>query len=151
MNITEQLADWLCAQRWQDIPDPVRRKAVDVVYDSVGAMVACSRLPEVLALVRLLRRMGGSAEWTMIGHDGLTSVVNAAMANGGMAHGDEADPVHLKSVGGHVAAGPVPTALTVGQWIGASGADVLRAVTLGYEVGGRLMTIFYREIGRAHV
>jgi len=145
MNITERLADWLCAQRWQDIPETARRKAVDVVYDSVGAMIACSQLPEVVAIVGFLRRMGGTAECTMIGHAGLTSLVNAAMANGAMAHGDEADPVHLKSVGGHVAAGPVPTALTVGQSIGAGGAEVLRAVALGYEVGGRLMTIFYRE------
>ena len=145
MNLTATLAGWLCAQRWEDVPEAARRKAVDVVFDSVGAMIACSRLPEVEAIVRLLKRMGGNAECTMIGHEGLTSVVNAAMANGGMAHGDEADPVHLKSVGGHVAAGPVPTALSVGQWLGASGKDVLRAVVLGYEVGGRLMTIFYRE------
>ena len=145
MGITEGLAEWVCAQRWQDIPQAAQSKAIDVVYDSVGAMIACSQLPEVLALVRFLRRMGGSAECTMIGHSGQSSVVNAAMANGGMAHGDEADPVHLKSVGGHVAAGPVPTAITVGQWIGAGGTDVLRAVALGYEVGGRLMTIFYRE------
>jgi 2-methylcitrate dehydratase PrpD len=53
--------------------------------------------------------------------------------------------VHTTSVGGHVAAGPAPTALTVGEWIDASGEEVLRAVLLGYEVGGRLMTIFYRE------
>ena len=145
MNVTATLAGWLCAQRWEDFPEIVRRKAVDVVFDSVGAMIACSRLPEVDAIVNLLKRMGGNPECTTIGHAGLTSVVSAAMANGGMAHGDEADPVHLKSVGGHVAAGPVPTALTVGQWLGASGKEVLRAVVLGYEVGGRLMTIFYRE------
>lgn len=145
MAVTEALADWLCGQRWEAIPEPARLKAIDVVYDSVGAMIACSQLPEVQALIRFLRRMGGAAECTMIGHAGLTSLVNAAMANGGMAHGDEADPVHLKSVGGHVAAGPVPAALTIGQWTGASGRDVLRAVALGYEVGGRLMTIFYRE------
>lgn len=145
MAVTETLAEWLCGQRWETIPEPARLKAVDVVYDSVGAMIACSRLPEVLALIKFLRRMGGTADCTMIGHAGRTSLVNAAMANGGMAHGDEADPVHLKSVGGHVAAGPVPAALTVGQWTGASGRDVLRAVALGYEVGGRLMTIFYRE------
>ena len=145
MNVTGSLAEWLCAWRWEQIPEDARRKAVDVVFDSVGAMIACSQLPEVLAIVKFLKRMGGNPECTMIGHAGLTSVVNAAMANGAMAHGDEADPVHLKSVGGHVAAGPVPTALTVGQWLGASGADVLRAVALGYEVGGRLMTIFYRE------
>ena len=53
MNITERLADWLCAQRWQDIPETARRKAVDVVYDSVGAMIACSQLPEVVAIVAI--------------------------------------------------------------------------------------------------
>ena len=103
--ITEALAEWLVDQRARDLSEPVRRKALDVVFDSVGAMIACSQLPEVLALVRFLRRMGGEAECTMIGHAGLTSLVNAAMANGGMAHGDEVDPVHLKSVGGHVASG----------------------------------------------
>ncbi len=145
MTITESLAQWLCTQRWQDLPPHVQQKAADVVFDSVGAMIACSQLPEVKALVKFLQRMGGTPECTMIGHAGLTSVVNAAMANGGMSHGNESDPVHLKSVGGHVASGPVPTALTVGQWLGASGADMLRAVALGYEVGGRMMTIFYRE------
>lgn len=145
MGVTETLCEWLCAQRWAALPREVQDKAVDVVFDSVGAMIACSQLPEVIAIVKVLRQMGGEAQCTMIGHVGLTSVVNAAMANGGMAHGDEADPVHLTSVGGHVAAGPVPTALAVGQWLGACGEDVLRAVVLGYEVGGRLMTIFYRE------
>ena len=145
MSITAALAEWLCAQRWDDLPAPVRAKAVDVVFDSIGAMVACSQLPEVIAIVKFLERMGGDPACTVIGHAARTSVVQAAMANGAMAHGDEVDPVHLKSVGGHVAAGPVPTAVSVGEWLNASGTDVLRAVTLGYEVGGRLMTIFYRE------
>ena len=145
MTVTETLAHWLCAQRWEDLPRNVQQKAVDVVFDSVGAMIACSQLPEVKSIVKFLQRMGGTPECTMIGHAGLTSVVNAAMANGGMSHGNESDPVHLKSVGGHVASGPVPTALTMGQWLGSSGADVLRAVALGYELGGRMMTIFYRE------
>ena len=143
--ITEALADWLVNQRSRALPGEVQRKAGDVVFDSVGAMIGCSQLPEVIAIVKFLRRMGGTDECTMVGHAGLTSLVNAAMVNGGMAHGDEVDPVHLKSVGGHVASGPVPTALTVGQWIDASGKDVLHAVALGYEVGGRLMTVFYRE------
>jgi 2-methylcitrate dehydratase PrpD len=124
MIITESLSHWLCSHRWQDPPPNVQQYAVDVVFDSVGAMIACSQLPEVITLVKWLRRMGGDAQCTMIGQAGLTSVVNAAMANGGMAHGDESDLVHLKSVGGHVAAGPVPTALCVGQWLDASGVDL---------------------------
>lgn len=145
MGVTGTLAEWLVGRRWEHFPQAVHRKALDVVYDSVGAMIACSRLPEVEAIVRFVQRMGGCAECTIIGHAARSSLVNTAMANGAMAHGDEVDPVHLKSVGGHVAAGVVPAALAVGEWTGASGADVLRAVVLGYEVGGRLMTIFYRE------
>src|SRR5205814_7426048 len=111
----------------------------------LGCMAACSTLPEVRAVVELVTQEGAREDCTVIGHHLKTSPVNAAMANGGMAHGDEVDPVHLTSVGGHVAAGPVPTALAVGEWLNASGKDIIRAVTLGYEVGGRLMTIFYRE------
>lgn len=145
MPVTETLAEWLVTQRWDDVPPVVSRKATEVVYDSVGAMIACSQLPEVAAIVKFVRRMGGCPECTVIGEATPTSLVNAAMANGAMAHGDEVDPVHLKSVGGHVAAGVVPAALAVGEWTGASGASVLHAVVLGYEVGGRLMTTFYRE------
>lgn len=145
MSVTAAFAEWLCAQRWDDLPEPVRSKAVDVVFDATGAMIACSQLPEVVAIVRFLGRMGGAPDCTVIGHAARTSAVSAAMANGAMAHGDEVDPVHRTSVGGHVAAGPVPTALTLGEWLDARGADVLKAVVLGYEIGGRLMTIFYRE------
>lgn len=145
VTVTGRLADWLCAESHDRLPAAVRDKTVDVIFDAVGGMAACSILPEVKAIVELIEQQGGRPECTIIGHPATTSVVNAAMANGGMAHGDEVDPVHSTSVGGHVAAGPVPAALTVGEWINASGKDVIRAVALGYEVGGRLMTIFYRE------
>jgi 2-methylcitrate dehydratase PrpD len=144
-KVTETLAAWLHAQRYEDLPRAVIGKATDVVLDCVAGMVACSALPEVKSIVDLIDAQGSRPDCTVIGHSTRASVVNAAMANGGMAHGDEVDPVHSTSVGGHVAAGPVPTALSVGEWLDASGPEVLRAIVLGYEVGGRLMTIFYRD------
>ena len=144
-GVTEKLATWLCSHRYEDMPAAVQAKAVDVVFDSVGAMAACSTLPEVKAIVELVDEQGARGDCTIIGNSCTSSAINAAMCNGGMAHGNEVDPVHSTSVGGHVAAGPVPAALAIGESIGASGRDVLRAVALGYEVGGRLMTIFYRE------
>ncbi|QJP12319.1 MmgE/PrpD family protein [Starkeya sp. ORNL1] len=143
--VTESLAKWLCEQSFDSLPQEVVAKTIDVVYDSIGGMVACSTLPEVRAVVELVDQQGSRPECTIIGHRQQASLVNAAMANGGMAHGNEVDPVHTTSVGGHVAAGPVPTALAVGEWLNSSGKDVLRAVALGYEIGGRLMTIFYRD------
>ena len=144
-TVTEKLADWLCSVRYDQLPAPVRSKTLDVVFDSLGCMVACSQLPEVSAIVELVEEMSDRPECTIINHNVRSSMIGAAMAHGGMAHGDEVDPVHLSSSGGHVAAGTVPTALTVGEWVDAPGSDFLRAVALGYEVGGRLMTVLYRE------
>ena len=144
-TVTEQLAQWLCSVRYAELPVAVRTKALDVVFDSVGCMVACSGLPEVAAIVQLVAEMSGRPECAIIGQNLRSNVIGAAMANGAMAHGDEVDPVHLSSSGGHVASGTVPTALTVGDWLDVTGKDFLRAVALGYEVGGRIITILYRE------
>src|SRR5215470_5417888 len=144
-KVTEGLADWLCSTGYDDLPLEVRGKALDVVFDSVGCMAACAVLPEVRNIVEFIKDLGGEAHCTIIGQRRRVSVVSAAMAHGAMAHGDEVDPVHLQSVGGHVAAGIVPTALTVGEWLDKPGQEVLRAIVLGYEMGGRLMPIFYRE------
>ena len=143
--VTERLAQWLCSTRYEDLPAQVREKTVDVIYDSVGCMLACSTLDEVQTIVGFIVDEGCRADCTIIGNRAMTSAVSAAMAHGAMAHGDEVDPVHLASVGGHVAAGPVPAALAVGEWLNSSGKDVARAVALGYELGGRMMTVFYRE------
>ena len=144
-NVTENLCQWLSSVKAEDLPAAVYHKAIDTLLDSVGAMLACSTLPEVKMIVELAQQQGGREECSIIGNRGRTAMLNAAMANGAMAHGDEVDPVHLLSSGGHVAAGPVPSALVVGQKLVATGKDVLRAVILGYEVGGRLMTLCYRE------
>jgi 2-methylcitrate dehydratase PrpD len=144
-GVTEELCEWLCSVRFHQLPEEVRRKALDVVYDSVGGMIACSALPEVRNIVEFLADLGAKPQCTILCRKERTSVVHAAMGNGAMAHGEEVDPVHLSSSGGHVAAGPVPTALTLGEFVNAKGEDVLLAVILGYEVGGRLMTICYRE------
>ena len=142
--VTEKVAGWMHSTSYEDLPVQVKEKAVDVIYDSVGCMLACSTLPEVRTIVEFIKDQGGNPDCSIIGSRATTSVVNAAMAHGAMAHGDEVDPVHLASVGGHVASGPVPAALAVGEWLDSSGKDVVRAVTLGYELGGRMMTLFYR-------
>ena len=134
-NITASLAQWLCSARYEHLPAQVREITTDVIYDTVGGMVACSTLPEVKAIVELIEAQGGRQDCSIVGHRTKNSVINAAMANGGAARGGEVDAVHLTSSGGHAAPGPVSTALAVGEWLNASGHDVVRAVVLGYEIG----------------
>ena len=99
MNVTEMLAQWLSGQSYESLPAPVREKSVAVILDSVGGMLACSTLPSVKPIVGFVNDLGGQNGCTIIGHRETTSVVNAAMANGGMAHGDEVDAAHGTTVG----------------------------------------------------
>ena len=72
----------------------------------------------------------------MVGTGILTSTVNAALANGMAAHGDETDDSHLKARF-HPGCGIVPAALATAESAGRSGNDLLRAVALGYDIGAR--------------
>jgi 2-methylcitrate dehydratase PrpD len=63
---------------------------------------------------------------------------DAALANGVMAHADETDDSHNASRS-HPGCAIVPAALAVGEQLGIDGARSLRAVTLGYDVGTRVV------------
>ena len=67
-HVTEGLTQWICSESHDRLPAAVREKTVDVIYDSVGAMAACSILPEVKAIVELIELQGGRPECTIIGH-----------------------------------------------------------------------------------
>ncbi len=69
----------------------------------------------------------------------------AALVNGTAAHAAEIDD-SFRDAMYHPGAATVAAALAVGQSIGASGADFLRAVVLGYEVSTRIGVV----MGRAH-
>jgi len=63
--------------------------------------------------------------------------IDAALANGVMAHADETDDSHAPSLT-HPGCGIVPAALAMAEREEASGEALLRAVALGYDVGCRL-------------
>src|SRR5258705_7868080 len=88
--------------------------------------------------IRSVRPQGGTAEVTVLTTDIRTSAVNAALANGMFAHADETDdfePVTKSYPGSHV----VPAALAMAEREGRSGAQLLAAVTLGYDVCCRFL------------
>ena len=68
----------------------------------------------------------------------------AALANGTAGHADEFDSVHATSdfLGtGHPAAIIVPAATAVAERQFATGRDLINAVTLGYDVGSRTISV----------
>ena len=108
------------------------------VLDTFGAMVSGSRLKPGLLAGRYVQSLGGKPDATVIGSRFLTSSVMAAFANGMSACADETDdtnpvgPVHLGAMS-------LPAALATAEIAGRSGAEFLRAVTLGYDIGARVV------------
>ena len=141
---TAKLCRWVCSTRSQDLPDAVRKETVTLLYDQVACMLASATLPSCQPVVNLVRKLGGPQECTIVGHPVRTSVTSAALANGTIGHGDEVDSTGQQGTG-HYASSAVATVLTVGQYVGASGKELLRALALGSEVAARVQSILFRH------
>jgi 2-methylcitrate dehydratase PrpD len=136
--ITTALADYIAGTLDRDMPAAVVAKTKLHVLDTVAAMVSGSRLKPGLSAARYVDSLGGKPQAMVIGTSIVTSAVNAALANGMAAHGDETDDSHLEGRF-HPGCGIVPAALAAAELAGRSGNDVLRATALGYDIGARLI------------
>ena len=131
------LAAYLSGASERALPAEVVEKTKHHVLDTLAAVVSGSRLPPAAPVLRYLDSLGGTEEALVCGTSTLTTAVNAAMANAMLAHADETDDSHLTSRS-HLGCGVVPAALAMGERERRSGESVLRAVTLGYDIGARV-------------
>jgi 2-methylcitrate dehydratase PrpD len=138
VDITGQLARYMAEARDLRLAPHVEREAKHRILDTLAAMVSGSHLQAGEMAIRFARAQGGVAEATVVSTDIRTSAINAALANGMFAHADETDdfePVTKAHPGSHV----VPAALAMAEREGRSGAELLAAVTLGYDVCCRFL------------
>ena len=143
---TAALAQFAATLRFDDIPAPVLRRAEDLFLDWFASALAGKGARPVESIVRFMRSMGPAEGASQILIDrSSSSPLVAAMANAAASHFAEQDDVHNGSVF-HPAAVVFPPALAVAQAIGASGADLLTASVVGYEVGIRVGEF----LGRSH-
>ena len=128
------------------IPEPVLRRAEDLLLDWIGSALAGKGARPVETITRFARAMGGGAGPCEILIDRTRSTpLMAAMANAAASHFAEQDDVHNGSVF-HPAAVVFPVALAIAQADGLSGAELLTAAVAGYEVGIRVGEF----LGRSH-
>ncbi|MCU4186327.1 MmgE/PrpD family protein [Acidiferrimicrobium sp. IK] len=115
------------------LPPAVLAVAARVIQDQIGIQVGCARLPWSTQVHEYVCRQGGVASATVVVHGTATSPELAAFANATFGHAQDFDDT-TPLVQTHAGAVIVPVALAIGEQVGASGAQVLRAVTVGLEV-----------------
>jgi 2-methylcitrate dehydratase PrpD len=120
------------------LPAEIAEHARQHLLDTLAAMISGSELPPGQAAQRYIGAHGGKGSATVAGSQLTASAGDAALANGVMAHSDETDDSHNASRS-HPGCSVVPAALAAGEEFGIDGARLLRAVTLGYDIGPRVV------------
>jgi 2-methylcitrate dehydratase PrpD len=131
------LSAYMSEARERALPDDVVEKSKHHVLDTIAAMISGVALLPGQAAIRFVEGYGGARVATVVGCDVLTGPIEAALANGVLAHADETDDSHAPSLS-HPGCAVVPAALAVGEQRGIDGTRFLRAVALGYDVGPRV-------------
>jgi 2-methylcitrate dehydratase PrpD len=135
--VMARLSAYMSAARNRALPEPVLEKTKHHVLDTIAAMVSGAELPPGRAAIAFARGYGGKAVATVAASSIVCGPIEAALANGVLAHADETDDSHGPSRS-HPGCATVAAALALGEQFGANGMHFLRAVALGYDVGTRV-------------
>jgi 2-methylcitrate dehydratase PrpD len=136
--VMNALSAYMSAAGTRALPAEATEHAKYHLLDTLASMISGSELPPGQAAQRYIREHGGKGATTVVGSALTAAPIDAALANGVMAHADETDDSHNESRS-HPGCAVVPAALAVGEEHGIDGTRLLRAVTLGYDIGTRVV------------
>ncbi|MBI2907219.1 MAG: MmgE/PrpD family protein [Chloroflexi bacterium] len=138
-EVAEAFAENVAQVSYDDLPKETVEVTRRSILDLLGVAVAGSGIvPEVRALVELVKEAGGKEECTVLGFGGRLPALTAAFANGALAHSLDYDDV-FDEYGAHPSATTVPAALVVAERAGGvSGKQLITAVALGNDMMSRM-------------
>jgi 2-methylcitrate dehydratase PrpD len=136
--VMEKLSTYMAEARNHALPDNVAQETRHHILDTIAAMVSGSALPPGRAAIQFAQSYGGEKIATVVASQVLCGPIEAAFANGELAHSDESDD-DFTTGGAHPGCAVVPAALASGEKFGISGSHFLCAVALGYDIAMRSM------------
>jgi len=144
MHVVERFAAWAEDYRKVPISAEVQHHAKRAVIDWYAALLPGAVVsPATLLETALQDELGKGKARLALGRS--ASVRAAALINGSAAHSVEVDDIFRDGIY-HPGAPTIAAALALAQSTGASGAQFLRAVIVGYEISTRIGA----AMGRAH-
>ena len=136
-SLIEKVSSYISQGGEAELPSGVIKKAKHHILDTMAAIVSGSKLKPGQVVKKYIKAQAGVEEAQVIASNMVTSAINAAFANGVMAHADETDDNHSRSKI-HPGCAIVPAALSLSEREGVDGMDFLRAVVVGYDIGCRM-------------
>ena len=133
----DKLAHFVTETRLEDLEESTVTAAKNVVLDTIGAILAGSRLSENAGFAKLVLGMGNGGNATLFGHAGTTQPMMAALVNATAGVSLEMDE-GSRLGGGHPSIHVTPGAIAMAEERNCTGAELLESVIAGYEVTSRI-------------
>jgi len=135
-------AKYVLGLKFDDLPDDVIEKTKMHFLDYLGNALAAYEMPWSQMVIRIVKQMKGEPQSTVIG-DSKYPMMNAALANGTMAHGVDADDSGARPSWAHPGSCINPAAQAVAEAEGATGKELITGILAGYEISCRVDSSMY--------
>src|ERR1700754_2759619 len=112
--VMQKLSRYISGAASRKVPAKVADRAKLHLVDTFSAMISGSRLLPGKKAIEYVKPLGGREEAGVIGTKIVTTVQNAALANGMFGHADETDDTHPPSLT-HPGTSVVPSALAIAE------------------------------------
>jgi 2-methylcitrate dehydratase PrpD len=132
-TVSQHLAGFIAATTFERLPTSVAELAKDRILDTLSTAIAATGLPVPTVADAVVGSNAGPA--SIIGRARTVPALDAAFVNATLVNGRTQDDFLYKS---HPGAVTVPAALAIADEFGGSGADLIAATAIGYEVIGRI-------------
>jgi 2-methylcitrate dehydratase PrpD len=134
---TTRLAEFACATRWEDIPEPVRHEARRSLVNYVAVALGGSRDPTIESAVRTFAELRAGNQARLIGRSERFDPYNAAALNAMAANVHDFCDTHIPTIV-HPSAPVFPALFARADCAPVRGQDLLRAFVVGVEVECRI-------------
>ena len=133
---TQHLASFVSGLQFDSIPPDVRRRAEDILIDSIASALAGRFGDETAQVAGAARAISGPGDTTVIAGEPL-SLVGGVLLNGYQITAVTLCDMHVAALN-HVTPGVISPALAMAEQVAANGRDLIRAVAVGLETSVRI-------------
>jgi 2-methylcitrate dehydratase PrpD len=138
MTVARELSEFLVATSTADLPPQALQHAAMVIASTIASAAYGTGIQSARIIRQLAREQGGRPDASLWFDNGAKlPVAEVARANAMLSDAAASDDSDLRNIV-HAGTPLTATSLAFAERIGASGADVLAAIVLGYEAAGRI-------------
>ena len=143
VEYSEILSSYVFNLSYEGLAEGVVDRAKMHFLDSLGNMLGAREMPWSKMVIDVVKKTGGVPQSTVIGVEGRYPVIMAALANGTMAHGIDADDSGARPSWAHPGSCIIPAAYATAEAEGSTGKELIAAIIAGYEVNCRIDSAIY--------